>query len=137
TEALTDEEKALLLELPKYEEKFHEAMQDDFNTADAISFIFELVKFGNTYAKEGASQTFVTAVYDEIIKLCDILGLIYQGADAAEHALTDEEIEDYIRRRTEAKKARDFQEADRIREELKDKGVLIEDTREGVRFKRV
>lgn len=137
TGGLTDEEKTLLLELPQYEQKFHEVMQDDFNTADAISFIFELVKFGNTYAKEGASKDFVTAVYDELIKLCTILGLIYQSGQQEEHALTDEEIEAYIKLRTEAKKARNFQEADRIREELKDKGVLIEDTREGVRFKRV
>lgn len=134
---LTEEEKTLLLELPKYEEKFHQAMQDDFNTADAISFIFELVKFGNTYAKEGASEAFIVAVYEELIKLCNMLGLIYEAGNVNKDGLTDEEIQEYIRLRTEAKKARNFAEADRIREELKEKGVLIEDTREGVRFKRV
>lgn len=134
---LTEEEKTLLLELPKFEEKFHQAMQDDFNTADAISFIFELVKFGNTYAKEGASETFITAVYEKLMKLCDILGIIYNHTEAEVDGLSDEEIQEYIRLRTEAKKARNFAEADRIREELAAKGVLIEDTREGVRFKRV
>ncbi|MGL4343614.1 MAG: cysteine--tRNA ligase [Cellulosilyticaceae bacterium] len=134
---LTSEENTLLMEIPKFEQKFHEAMQDDFNTADAISYIFELVKFGNTYAKEGASEAFVVAVYEELMKLCHILGIIYEQDKQCVDGLTDEEIQDYIRLRTEAKKARNFQEADRIREELSAKGVLIEDTREGVRFKRV
>ena len=135
-EKITEEEKVLLPTLVMFKNRFHEHMEDDFNTADAISIIFELVKFANTYAKEGASREFITEVLDLFNELVDVLGLIYSSSEASE-GLTDEEIQDYITRRKEAKKAKDFAEADRIREELKDKGVLIEDTREGVRFKRI
>ena len=136
-EPLTNEETVLLEELKGFEAKFHEAMQDDFNTADAISVIFELVKFANTYAKEGATKDFTQAVYDEFMKLVNILGLIYESGEEKAHALSDDEVQEYIAKRTAAKKARDFAEADRIREFLKEQGVLIEDTREGVRFKRI
>ena len=134
---LTEEEKALLKELDGFKARFHEHMEDDFNTADAISIIFELVKFANTYAKEGASQPFVEAVLKLFNELTDILGLIYDRKGNNEDGLSDEEIKEYIEKRTAAKKARDFAEADRIRDFLKDQGVLIEDTREGVRFKRI
>lgn len=134
---LTEEEKALLKELDGFKARFHEHMEDDFNTADAISIIFELVKFANTYAKESASQPFVEAVLKLFNELTDILGLIYDRKGNNEDGLSDEEIKEYIEKRTAAKKARDFAEADRIRDFLKDQGVLIEDTREGVRFKRI
>lgn len=136
-EILTEKEQELLKELTLFEEKFHTAMEDDFNTADAISIIFELVKFANTYAKEGATQAFTQAVYDEFMKLNNILGLLYEADRQKEHALSDEDIRKYIEDRKAAKKARDFAEADRIRDWLKEQGVLIEDTREGVRFKRI
>ena len=135
-EAITKEEELLLPTLEMFKTRFHEHMEDDFNTADAISIIFELVKFANTYAKEGASREFINKVLDLFNKLVDILGLIYSYSQETE-GLSDEEIHDYINKRKEAKKARNFDEADRIRETLKDKGVLIEDTREGVRFKRI
>ncbi|MGL6173517.1 MAG: cysteine--tRNA ligase [Cellulosilyticaceae bacterium] len=135
--AISKQEEELLLELPKYEEKFHEAMQDDFNTADAISVIFEIVKFANTYTKENASTKFVEKVYEELKKLIDILGLIYTKENEQINGLSDEEIGEYIKQRIDAKKAKNFGEADRIREFLKENGVLIEDTREGVRFKRI
>ena len=112
-------------------------MSDDFNTADAISVIFELVKFANTYAKEGASKPFIEAVLALFNKLVDILGLIYKQADDTVEGLSDEEIKAYIEKRKQAKKDKDFAEADRIRDYLKEQGVLIEDTREGVRFKRI
>ena len=134
---LTEEEKALLKELDGFKARFHEHMEDDFNTADAISIIFELVKFANTYAKEGASKPFVEAVLKLFNELTDILGLIYDRKGNNEDGLSDEEIKEYIEKRTAAKKARDFAEADCIRDFLKDQGVLIEDTREGVRFKRI
>lgn len=135
-ETLT-EEGTLLKELESFKTRFHEHMEDDFNTADAISIIFELVKFANTYAKEGASKPFVEAVLKLFNELTDILGLIYNRNGNNEDGLSDEEIKAYIEKRTAAKKAKDFAEADRIRDYLKDQGVLIEDTREGVRFKRI
>ena len=137
SDVLTEEEKTLLKELESFEARFHEHMEDDFNTADAISIIFELVKFANTYAKEGASKPFIEEVFHLFNKLTDILGLIYERNGNNEEGLSDEEIKEYIEKRKAAKKAKDFAEADRIRDYLKDQGVLIEDTREGVRFKRI
>ena len=131
-----DEEK-LVKELPSYKERFNEHMSDDFNTADAISVIFELVKFANTYAKEGASKPFIKEVLTLFNELVDILGLIYKVDGDNAEGLSDEEIEDYIAQRKQAKKDKNFAEADRIRDYLKEQGVLIEDTREGVRYKRV
>ncbi|MDF2614966.1 MAG: cysteinyl-tRNA synthetase [Clostridia bacterium] len=136
-EQITNEELKLLEELPNFEARFHEAMQDDFNTADALSIIFELVKFANSYAKEGATQPFILKVYELFIKLTDILGILYTHQSSRQDGLTDEQIQEYIEKRTQAKKAKDFKEADRVREFLKDNGIIIEDTREGVRFKRV
>lgn len=135
--AMSEEEQKLVEQLPIFETRFNEHMSDDFNTADAISVIFELVKFANTYAKEGASKPFIQAVLTLFNKLTDVLGLIYEVAGNATEGLSDEEIEAYIEQRKQAKKDKNFAEADRIRETLKEKGVLIEDTREGVRFKRI
>lgn len=137
TKEMSDNEQELLGELVIFETRFHEVMQDDFNTADAISVIFELVKFSNTYAKEGASRAFMQRVYALLSKLTDILGIIYDKKQKNTEYLTDDEIQGYIEKRAEAKKAKDFKEADRIREFLKENHVIIEDTREGVRFKRV
>ena len=134
---LKEEEQELVKELPIFEARFNEFMSDDFNTADAISVIFELVKFANTYAKEGASQPFIEAVLNLFNKFVDILGLIYEQDDDNVGGLSDEEIKEYIEKRKMAKKEKNFAEADRIRDYLKEQGVLIEDTREGVRFKRV
>lgn len=105
---LTEEEKALLKELDDFKARFHEHMEDDFNTADAISIIFELVKFANTYAKEGASQPFVEAVLKLFNELTDILGLIYDRKGNNEDGLSDEEIKEYIEKRTAAKKSKRF-----------------------------
>jgi len=134
---IKEEEHALMKELPTFEARFNEFMSDDFNTADAISVIFELVKFANTYAKEGASKPFTHAVLTLFNKLVDILGLIYKQDDDTVEGLSDEEIKEFIEKRKQAKKDKNFAEADRIRDYLKEQGVLIEDTREGVRFKRI
>lgn len=135
--SLMPQEEIYLQEIPKFDMRFHEMMQDDFNTADALSIIFELVKFANIYAKEGASRPFVEQVYNEFMKLTNILGILYTPEQTRQEGLTDTEIEDYIEKRTLAKKSKDFKEADRIRAFLKENGVLIEDAREGVRFKRI
>lgn len=134
---LSETEQAQLVEIEQFNARFHTAMQDDFNTADAISIMFELVKFANTYTKEGASVNFIDAVSSQLMKFNAILGIIYENESKVVEGLSDEEIEDYIEKRQIAKKERNFAEADRIRDWLKDEGVLIEDTREGVRFKRI
>ena len=138
-ETMSEEEQKLVQTLPSYKARFNEHMSDDFNTADAISVIFELVKFANTYAKEGASKPFISEVLTLFNYLVDILGLIYtvDGDNEEANGLSDEEIQNYIEQRKQAKKDKNFAEADRIRDFLKEQGVLIEDTREGVRFKRI
>ncbi len=112
--------------------KFDEAMDDDFNTADAISVIFEMVKLANTAVTEESSLAAAEAVRHEILTLCDILGI--QGQVKEE--LLDSEIEALIQERTAARKARDFARADAIRQELLEKGIILEDTRQGVTWKR-
>lgn len=107
-------------------------MDDDFNTADAISVIFELVKFVNTNVSEGSSKAYLEALKQEIVLLSDICGLI---VDKKEEML-DEDIEKLIEERQAARKARNFARADEIRGELLEKGIILEDTREGVKWKR-
>ena len=129
---LTEEEAVLIKELDGFEAKFDEAMDDDFNTADAVSAIFELVRFANTSVDEKSSTAFVQAVKDCLVKLCDVLGLIVEK----DEEILDEDIEKLIEERQAARKARDFKRADEIRDELQAKGILLEDTREGVKWKR-
>ena len=129
---LTEEEAVLIKELDGFGAKFDDAMDDDFNTADAVSAIFELVRFANTSVDEKSSTAFVRAVKDRLVKLCDVLGLIVEK----DEEILDEDIEKLIEERQAARKARDFKRADEIRDELQTKGILLEDTREGVKWKR-
>lgn len=126
------EEDALAAELDGFSAKFDAAMDDDFNTADAISVIFELVKFANTHAGEGSSAAFLEALKKKIVELSDICGLLVEK----EEELLDGEIETLIGERQAARKAKDFARADEIRDELLHKGIVLEDTREGVKWKR-
>ena len=126
-----DEEKALV-QAKEYVTKFDEAMDDDFNTADAISAIFELVKFANTSVGEDASAAFIRALKDEIVELMDICGLTAER----QQEMLDEEIESLIQERQDARKAKNFARADEIRDLLAGKGIVLEDTREGVKWKR-
>jgi len=130
--AMTEEEQKLTETAKGYIEKFDAAMDDDFNTADAISAIFELVKFVNTHVLETSSKDFVQAMKDEIVLLSDICGLI---VDRKEEIL-DTEIEGLIQERQEARKAKNFARADEIRDLLAAQGILLEDTREGVKWRR-
>ena len=129
---LSEGEKAKLEEMKAFRRKFEEAMDDDLNTADAIAAVFELVKFANTEASSRGSRAFAGAIKKEILELTEILGL---KAERREEVL-DEDIEKLIRERQEARKAKDFARADAIRDELLSKGILLEDTREGVKWKR-
>ena len=129
---MTEEEKSLAKEAEGFVTKFDEAMDDDFNTADAIAAIFELVKFANTNAKEGSSKAFVQALKDEIITLSDICGLIVEKKEE----MLDGDIEALIAERQAARKEKNFKRADEIRDELLAKGIILEDTREGVKWKR-
>ena len=132
TDTATDAEKELLAQAQEFVKKFEEAMDDDFNTADALAAIFELVKFANTNVSEASSAEFAGALLDTMVKLCDVLGL---KAVKTEEIL-DKEIEDLIAERQEARKAKNFARADEIRDELLAKGIVLKDTREGVQWKK-
>ena len=129
---MTIAELALAEQAKEYTVKFDNAMDDDVNTADAIAAIFELVKFMNTNATEGCSADFAAALKAQLEELTDILGIIVDKAPE----MLDEDIENLIAERQAARKARDFARADAIRQQLLDMGIILEDTREGVKWKR-
>jgi len=129
---LTEEETLKVEEAKKFQENFDEAMDDDFNTADAIAAIFDLVKFANTNVQEGSSKEFAGHTLEVMTKLCDVLGLTLEKKEE----ILDEEIENLIAERQEARKAKNFARADEIRDELLAKGIILKDTREGVKWKR-
>lgn len=129
---MSEEEKKLAGEAESYIARFDEAMDDDFNTADAISVIFELVKFVNSNAKGTGSREFLQSLKDEIIMLSDICGLIVEKKPE----MLEEDIEALIAERQAARKEKNFRRADEIRNELLEKGIILEDTREGVKWKR-
>ncbi|MGN0331278.1 MAG: cysteine--tRNA ligase [Kineothrix sp.] len=130
---LREEEKALAGEAEGFLEKFDAAMDDDFNTADGISAIFELVKFANANANENSSAGWIRALKEEILQLSDICGLIVEKKEE----LLEADIEKLIQERQAARKAKNFARADEIRDQLQQRGILLEDTREGVKWKRV
>ncbi|MBQ8596217.1 MAG: cysteine--tRNA ligase [Lachnospiraceae bacterium] len=132
SDTMTEDESALLTEAKKYIAQFDEAMDDDFNTADAIAAIFELVKFVNTNTNAQCSREFLQALKDEILLLSDICGLIVEK----KQEMLDADIEALIEERQAARKAKNFARADEIRNELLEKGIILEDTREGVKWKR-
>ena len=107
-------------------------MEDDFNTADALAAIFELVKFANTNVTEKSSAAFADALLSQLAKLADVLGLKV----IKKEEILDKEIEALIEERQEARKAKNFARADEIRDELLEKGIILKDTREGVKWKR-
>ncbi len=115
----------------KYIKKFEEAMEDDFNTADAISAVFELVKYINQNVGDNTAKNVLKLFIDNLTMLCDILGIILKK----EEKLLDADIEKMIEERQQARKNKDFATADRIRDELLSKGIVLEDTREGVKYK--
>ena len=129
---LTEQEQALLAEASGFVKKFEEAMDDDFNTADALAAVFELVKFANTNVTEESSKAFAAGLLELLVKLCDVLGIIA----VKKEEILDKEIEDLIQERQEARKAKNFARADEIRDELLAKGIILKDTREGVKWKR-
>ena len=113
-DALTGEEKALLEKTNEFVTGFETAMEDDFNTADAIASVFELVKFANTTANGASSKEYLQGLFDLIVKLTDVLGIIVEK----EEELLAEDIEKLIEERQAARKAKNFQRADEIRNEL-------------------
>lgn len=113
-------------------DKYEAAMDDDFNTADAISAVFELVKLSNSTASPDSTKAYVGYLKDTIESLCDVLGIITER----KAEVLDGEVEELIAARQQARKEKDFARADQIRQQLLDMGIVLEDTREGVKWKR-
>lgn len=125
-------DKAVADEMDAFVKKYEDAMDDDLNTADAISVIFELVKYANVNVNEESSKATIDLVLKTVERLCDVLGII---AEKKEEIL-DSDIEALIEERQAARKAKNFARADEIRGQLSDMGIILEDTREGVKWKR-
>ena len=129
----SQEEKELIKESESFVTKFEEAMDDDFNTADALAAVFELVKFSNTNVTGESSAEFAGQLFTTMKNLCEVLGLNVEKKDE----ILDKEIENLIQERQEARKSKNFARADEIRDELLAKGIQLKDTREGVKWKRI
>lgn len=133
---VSEKEREILNQAKGCRRQFEQVMDDDFNTADALTAIFDLVKLINTNNNETASRTMLLALQSELMELCDVLGIIakrernQEGEDVGW-------IEDLIAQRTQARKDKNYARADAIRSELKEKGIILEDTKEGVKWKRI
>ncbi len=131
-DSLQGQESALLEQGKEYLTKFEQAMEDDFNTADAISAIFEFVKFINTNVSEQSSKDFLASLYNQVKVMTDICGIIIEK----EKEILPEEIEQLIAQRQAARKEKNFARADEIRDLLLAQNIILEDTREGVKWKK-
>lgn len=129
---MTAEEKQNQAAVEELVQKFETAMDDDFNTADAISAIFEIVRLSNSTISEASTKAYVSYVRETMDKLCDVLGIITEKKEE----ILDSEVEDLIAKRQQARKDKNFALADEIRGQLLDMGIILEDTREGVKWKR-
>lgn len=129
---LTDKDNEIKEEIIELKKKFIDSMEDDINTADAISFLFEIVKAGNSKLNQNSPKELAVFAYDILMELSGILGILNK-----EDELLDEEIAELIDKRVEARKNKDFKLADQIRDNLKEKGIILEDTKGGVKWKRV
>ena len=129
SDLMTEAESAELEKLGKYRDKFESAMEDDLNTADAISAVFELIRDINTAVKDGASKEFAGGCMELLRELTGVLGILQ---DEEEDGISDE-ILALVEERQEARKTKNFARADEIRDILKSKGLAVEDTPQGPR----
>ena len=132
-ENISEEEANYLNSLKKYREKYIEKMDDDFNTADALTVLFELTKDTNTNININSSKELVNKALDLIRELGAPLGLLQKITKGS----LEDEIESLIQQRQDARKNKDFALSDKIRDDLKDRGIVLEDTPQGVRWKKI
>jgi len=128
---MTNDEAVQFANLEKYRDKFNNAMEDDLNTADAISAVFELIRDINTATKDGASKEFSEKCLSLVDELTGVLGLLRKDTSDTE---MDKEVQKLIEERQEARKAKNFARADEIRDLLKEKGITLKDTPQGVQI---
>lgn len=129
---IRQEEETFYVQTEEFVKEFEAAMDDDFNTADAVAAIFDFVKYCNTNTDAESSEEYLEKLLARLVKLTDVLGII---VDKEEEILA-EDVEKLIAERQAARKAKDFKRADEIRDELLGKGIILEDTREGVKWKK-
>ena len=126
---MSEAEKSTLNDLSRYREEFKKAMDDDLNTADAISVVFELIRDINTAVREGSSAAFASNCLALLLELTGVLGLLTEQKSGSE---LEPEIEALIEERQQARKNKDFKRADEIRDILKEKGITLKDTPQGI-----
>lgn len=129
--SLNDAEKEHFANVEALVKKFEDAMEDDFNTADAVSAIFEIVRESNSTVKD-FSADYAKKVLKVLEDLCGVLGI----ETTKEEEILDEDIEKLIEERQAARKNKDFARADEIRDQLLEQGIVLKDTREGVKWSR-
>lgn len=122
----------LLIEVEKFKDEFVKAMEDDLNTADAISSIFELVKYTNTNFDKNTSKEVVKRALNVLMELTKVLGILSKKDE-----ILEDEILDLISKRNKAREEKDYKLSDEIRDSLKEKGIILEDAKDGVKWKRV
>ena len=130
TSEMTEDEKKKIESYDKYRQEFISAMDDDLNTADAVSAVFELITAVNTDIKDGASREFAGKCLDILNELTEVLGILRQAEDDE----IGEDIKALVEERQEARKAKDFKRADEIRDMLKERGIILKDTPQGVQI---
>ena len=122
----------LLIEVEKFKNEFVKAMEDDLNTADAIASIFELVKYTNTNFDKNTSKEVVKRALNVLMELTKVLGILSKKDE-----ILEDEILDLISKRNKAREEKDYKLSDEIRDSLKEKGIILEDAKDGVKWKRV
>lgn len=127
----SEEDQALIDRLSQYKNQFIEAMDDDINTADGLSVIYELVRDINSSLKAESSKVAVKSAYDMLMELSAVLGLLEKKEESI-----DTEIETLIEERQQARKEKNWALSDKIRDDLKAQGIVLEDTPQGVKWKR-
>lgn len=132
SDILNEGEKDILEEVLVYKDKFINSLEDDLNTADAISYLFEIIKYSNTNLSSNSSRVIVKEIYDIVMELSNILAILSKKEE-----ILDEEILKLIEDRYDARENKNYQLADEIRDNLKDKGIILEDSPEGTKWKRI
>ena len=125
------EDNVLLDGIQGYKDGFIRSMEDDINTADALASVFELVKYTNTEFDENTNKKVIEKAYEIFMELTRVLGILNKGEE-----ILEDEILELIEKRGQARKNKDFKLADEIRDLLKEKGIILEDTQDGVKWKR-